>query len=217
MIELFDREFVETQEACGMRILGQFRDEDDPDRFVWIRAFTGMEERAAALTAFYLDGDVWRQHAPAARETMVDTDNAMLLRPLSGFETDGERPRPGATVLPRSRLTANVCYLGKPADVEFVELFEERIRPILTGTGAPPVAWFATEAAPNTFPQLPVRTGEHVFAWFTRFDSTDERDKHRVRLEAEPGWRELQPVLSGHFAAPMEALRLAPTSRSLLR
>jgi len=28
LITLFDRESVETQEACGMRILGQFRDLD---------------------------------------------------------------------------------------------------------------------------------------------------------------------------------------------
>ncbi len=32
LIELFDREFVETQEAVGIRIHGQFRDADDPDR-----------------------------------------------------------------------------------------------------------------------------------------------------------------------------------------
>ena len=34
LIELFDREFVETQEALGMAVLGQFRDLDDPERFV---------------------------------------------------------------------------------------------------------------------------------------------------------------------------------------
>ena len=33
-IELFDREFVETQEETGMAVLGQFRDLGDPDRFV---------------------------------------------------------------------------------------------------------------------------------------------------------------------------------------
>lgn len=30
LIALFDREFVETQEAEGMLIIGQFRDLDDP-------------------------------------------------------------------------------------------------------------------------------------------------------------------------------------------
>jgi hypothetical protein len=31
LIELFEREFIETQEALGMRVIGQFRDLDDSD------------------------------------------------------------------------------------------------------------------------------------------------------------------------------------------
>jgi hypothetical protein len=37
LIELFDREFVESQEAVGMKVIGQFRVIDDPDRFIWLR------------------------------------------------------------------------------------------------------------------------------------------------------------------------------------
>jgi len=39
LIEVFDREFVETQEAVGMTVIGQFRDIDRPDTFVWLRGF----------------------------------------------------------------------------------------------------------------------------------------------------------------------------------
>src|SRR5258706_15082702 len=53
LINLFDREFVESQEAVGMRVIGQFRDLDDPDRFVWLRGFRDMPTRAEALNAFY--------------------------------------------------------------------------------------------------------------------------------------------------------------------
>src|SRR3982750_1412237 len=53
LIELFDREFVHTQEDCGMRVLGQFRDLDAPDDFVWLRGFANMAERREALAAFY--------------------------------------------------------------------------------------------------------------------------------------------------------------------
>src|SRR5262250_1700245 len=52
LIDLFDREFVESQEATGMAIVGQFRDLDDPDRFVWIRGFASMPSRARALAGF---------------------------------------------------------------------------------------------------------------------------------------------------------------------
>ena len=34
LIELFEREFVETQEAVGIQLVGTFRDLDRPDRFV---------------------------------------------------------------------------------------------------------------------------------------------------------------------------------------
>jgi hypothetical protein len=52
LIELFDREFVETQEAVGIQVIGQFRDLDKPDRFVWLRGFNDMPGRAQSLTAF---------------------------------------------------------------------------------------------------------------------------------------------------------------------
>ncbi|WP_370943120.1 NIPSNAP family protein [Amycolatopsis sp. cg5] len=81
LIELFEREFVESQEALGIRLPGRFRDLDDPDRFVWVRGFESMEARKAALEAFYY-GPVWKKHGPAANATMLDSDNVLLLRPL---------------------------------------------------------------------------------------------------------------------------------------
>jgi quinol monooxygenase YgiN len=45
LVELFERELVETQEAVGMAVAGTFRDLDDPDRFVWVRGFPDMESR----------------------------------------------------------------------------------------------------------------------------------------------------------------------------
>src|SRR5215468_1240257 len=76
LIALFDREFVESQEALGMRIIGQFRDLDDPNRFVWLRGFADMESRAEALRAFY-GGPVWKANSEAANATMIDVDNVL--------------------------------------------------------------------------------------------------------------------------------------------
>src|SRR5260370_37736534 len=53
LIDLFDREFVESQEAAGMAIVGQFRALDEPDRFVWRRGFPSMPAPAQALASFY--------------------------------------------------------------------------------------------------------------------------------------------------------------------
>ena len=81
LIDLFDAQFVEGQEQTGMHIVGQFRDLDDPDRFVWIRGFPDLPARAKALNGFYY-GPVWRAHAAAANTTMIDSDNALLLKPI---------------------------------------------------------------------------------------------------------------------------------------
>ena len=61
LIELFDRELVESQEAVGMQLIGQFRDLDRPDHFVWLRGFADMEHRRQGLEAFYR-GPVWKAH-----------------------------------------------------------------------------------------------------------------------------------------------------------
>ena len=82
LIELFEREFVESQEAIGMRLVGQFRDVERPDRFVWIRGFPDMRSRAESLQAFY-GGPVWAAHRDAANATMIDSDNVLLLRPAT--------------------------------------------------------------------------------------------------------------------------------------
>jgi hypothetical protein len=51
---------VDSQEAVGIHVIGQFRDLDAPDRFVWVRGFEDMDSRAEALAAFYLEGSAWR-------------------------------------------------------------------------------------------------------------------------------------------------------------
>jgi hypothetical protein len=50
LIDLFEREFIESQEVVGMYVIGQFRDLDNPNRFVWLRGFPNMSERAEGLT-----------------------------------------------------------------------------------------------------------------------------------------------------------------------
>src|SRR5882762_8825947 len=99
LIDLFDRELVESQEAVGIKIIGQFRDLGNPNRFVWLRGFRDMPSRAQALKDFY-GGPIWKAHREAANDTMVDSDHVLLLRPAlpaSGFALDKSvRPPLGA-------------------------------------------------------------------------------------------------------------------------
>lgn len=219
LIDLFDREFVESQEALGIRVYGQFRDRDDEDRFVWLRGFSDMPARADALAGFY-GGPVWREHRDAANATMIDSDDVLLLRPAapdSGFDVTGRtRPAPGAPA-PASLVTVTLYHLPPGGD-EFAELFLDGVVPLLADTGAAPLACLRTEPAENDFPALPVRTGENVFAWVAAFGSQDEHLEHIRLLGRSTRWtHDLLPLLTKHLARPPEQLHLTPTGRSLVR
>ncbi|MFB6850206.1 NIPSNAP family protein [Streptomyces sp. NPDC056373] len=222
LLDLFDREFVESQEAVGATVLGQFRDLDDPDRFVWLRGFEDMTRRAEALESFY-GGLVWKAHREVANATMIDSDDVLLLRPASahgGFPVpEGARPAPGEPASsPPSLVLATIWYGHGVFDAPFVEFFEQRVRPVLAETGCEPLAYLQSEHAPNTFPALPVRTGEEAFVWFARFTGERSVDDHQNRLQHSERWREeVLPTLSQRWARAPQHLRLAPTERSVLR
>ena len=207
LLELFDRHFVDGQEACGIRVLGQFRDADDPDRFVWVRGFRDLAARADALAAFY-DGPVWRAHREAANATMIDSDNVLVLRPVDG--TSGLAP------LRAGLFAATVYLLRAPAADGFARLFDEELAPLLAAAGAAPIARFVTETAPNNFPRLPVREGVEAFVSFAAFADDAALTRAQAALAASPGFAALQSRLHAHLLSPPQTLRLQPTSRSAL-
>jgi hypothetical protein len=216
LIELFDRELVETQEAVGMKVIGQFRVLDDPDRFIWLRGFPDMLTRAAALGAFY-DGPVWQKHRDAANATMIDSENVLLLRPArpdSGFVLDRERPPPGSTEVPDGIVVATIYYLA-PSETEFADFFDSALRPALTAAGAAPLAVFVSETAPNNFPRLPVRKGEHVLVHLAAFSDELAYESHLDQLAQAPHWDELKKELTRRLTSDPEIWRLQPTARSL--
>src|SRR5580700_4776030 len=81
-IELFDRTFADPLDATGMTVIGQFRDLDRPDRFVWLRGFQDMPSRARELAAFY-DSNLWHAYRNEANASIDDSDNVLLLEPAS--------------------------------------------------------------------------------------------------------------------------------------
>jgi hypothetical protein len=170
LIELFDREFIESQEALEATIIGQFRDSGDANRFVWLRGFADMETRVNALSAFY-GGPVWKQHRDAANATMVDSDDVLLLRPArpeSAFKVEGlGRPPVGTDSAPGQPIFAAIHFFDSPVDDRFVDGFERSIIPAATRDGVRVLAYFVTEHAKNNFPGLPVREGENVFVCFS--------------------------------------------------
>jgi hypothetical protein len=217
LVELFDRALVAPQESVGMRLLGQFRDLDDPDRFVWLRGFPDMMSRTASLRAFY-GGPDWLAHRDAANATMVAVDDVLLLRPAapgSGFALAGHaRPAPDADVASGRLVAAIVGRLEAPAPSERVAAAGNALREAVAAADGSLLAAFMVEDAPNTFPALPVREGEHACVWFVGLP--DEAVRPAAGRERLHGWAATAADLVG-AAGPPRVLRLEPTRGSLLR
>ncbi|MEV4252258.1 NIPSNAP family protein [Spirillospora sp. NPDC049652] len=218
LIELFDREFVETQEEVGMLVLGQFRDLDDPERFVWLRGFRDMEVRREALAAFY-GGPVWAEHGARANATMVDSDDVLLLRPLSDGRglavSPSERSRVGAPA--PDRFVAATVWSFPPGRHDGIELIRDGLVPALRKTGPVPLAVLATETAHNTFPRLPVRVGENVAVVLSSYRDEGAYRRHLADVLAHPRVQdEVLPGIEREQVAAPQVLRLAPTGRSLI-
>lgn len=191
LIALFEQEFIESQEVLGMTLFGLFRDEERPDRFVWLRGFRDMSARREALSRFY-GGPVWQAHGAAANDTMIDSDNVMLLRPAqtaSGFHSSTTRVSEPLLCLVWQFFDNERCSA-------FASQFLTEVPVQGTNDHGAVLAAFVTEASANTSPKLPVREGEHNFVVFTSGMPLDD-------------------LLNGRNGA--EVIELLPTNRSRIQ
>lgn len=222
MIRLFEREFVESQEAVGMRMVGTFRDQHDPDRFTWLREFESMDMRDRELSAFYF-GPVWKAHRNEANALLDDNDNVLLLRPAApGFDFDRKDLSPrapvGAQPGPAGVVVVNIHYLWKDPAQDFTPFFIEHVRPQLESAGLRVIGAFVPERTPNNFPRLPVRQAENVFVWFTRVSDAGAWRGAMQRVTTGEAWtRDVAPRLGSLEERATQVLMLAPTARSALR
>ncbi len=202
LVELFEREFIESQEACGMTPFGHYRDVDDPDAFVWFRGFKTFEARARCLEAFYVHGEVWRSHRDRANATMIDSDDVLMLRPAapqSGCDLTGlERDRPDADRR-KSFVVASTARVTSGDEDSFVRFFERELLDEMKEYGSR-IGYFRSEQRPNQFPKLPVRP-ENVFSVLGVCDDLETADR----------WSK---VLAAHHFSTM---RLEPERRCLYR
>ena len=128
---------------------------------------------------------------------MIDSDNVLLLRPAS----PESGLAPNATTA-NGVYTATSCRIATP---DFAAHFAESVLPELAEA---PIAWCETLVAENTFPALPVREGERIFIWLSRF-----ADEESARKQA---WRE-RVDFRGLLDGEPETLVLRPTAGSGLR
>jgi hypothetical protein len=217
---LFEREFIESQEEVGIKMLGQFRDLNDPYRFTWVRGFSAMPARKQALTDFYY-GRLWKRWKSEANATLYDNDDVLLLKPASpgaGFTPDAvKRPGKNMTAPQAGLVVATMYFFKQPVSAEFIGSFNTDLAPIFQRSGAQILGRFVTEKSVNTFPQLPVREDVNVFVWFARFADRADYDKYNARLAQDARWRDpLFAALYKRLEQAPKTLMLEPAARSLI-
>ena len=70
---------------------------------------------------------------------------------------------------PRGLLAVTILPLARATAAEVPALFQQHLEPALRAAGVGVLATYATEHSENTFPALPVRENEDVFAWMSLF------------------------------------------------
>jgi hypothetical protein len=213
--QYFESYFPEAFQQLGAIAAGSFFERRNQFGFTWIRGFHTIEDRAVANAAFYY-GSVWKEHKKTLNDLMTDSDNVMLLRPLSPdrgvpilaavdpvIEANGAK---GIVVAQIFAVKANsVEAFAKEAETTFASY---------RAAGAREAGVLVTLDVINNFPQLPIRTDGPYLVWLGIF-----KDDQMLESEFAPvAERSLQSLsATGLLRAAPELVILDPTHRSRLR
>ena len=215
LIKLFDRELVETQEAVGIRVLGQFRDVDRANHFVWLRGFTNHDARLEALTSFY-GGPTWRQHAAAANATMIDSGDVHQLQAVTEPDRLLVRRHSDRDVAGhRGSILIVVTHRRARGGYDHDRLMRECLTPRLEAAGLRTIGVYTTDPTDNPFPALPVRPSD-VLVRIAAGDSIEALDEAADQLSLARAELADHAQKNDLDEPLLDMLRLEPTARSCL-
>lgn len=213
--EYFDAYFPEAFQQLGAIAAGEFFERRNPSGFTWIRGFHSIDDRAMVNAAFYY-GSVWNEHRNTLNDLMTDSDNVLLLRPLT--------PEQGVTVLPAvdpvvepngaQGIVVAVLFAVKAGGVDALAKAAEPTFAKYRAAGARQAGVLVTLDVKNNFPQLPVRTDGPYLVWLgvVRDNQVLEKDFISVAEGAMASFDS-----TGLLRATPELIVLDPTPRSRLR
>lgn len=196
-VEYFADHFVDSQNALGGYVLGQFTVEDEPDKFFWMRGFEDMRKRLEFLRAFYEKSETWKRFCADANRMMIDSDDVYLLKPFGGdiFNADDFAQEKQIVVID--------FYFAKDGQldklIDFVQAY------LVSFVENKPTLWIS-EMNENDFPKLPVVQNENLLVSLTVFEN--EMDyQMQLKRSAQPG------IEAKEFLAGENSLILRPASR----
>jgi hypothetical protein len=183
--------------------------------FTWIRGFHTIEARAVVNAEFYY-GPVWKEHKKTLNDLLTDSDNVLLLRPLSPERSVQILPAVDPVTEPHGAqgvLVAQIFAVQK----DQVDAFARQAEPAFSAyraAGAREVGVLVTLDVPNNFPQLPVRTDGPYLVWLGIL-----KDNSMLETQFNPALQKSLASLqaTGLLRGTPELIVLDPTHRSRLR
>jgi len=213
--QYFESYFPEAFQQLGAIAAGSFFERKNQSGFTWIRGFHTIDDRAVVNAAFYY-GPLWNEHRNTLNDLMIDSDNVMLLRPLS--------PERGVVVLPAvdpvteahgaEGVVVAQIFAVKANGVEAFAKEAETAFASYRATGAREAGVLVTLDVKNNFPQLPIRTDGPYLVWLGVL-----RDNQMLETAFTPVAERSLPSLTatGLLRGAPELIVLDPTPRSRMR
>jgi quinol monooxygenase YgiN len=89
-IELFETRAGPALQTHGMKVIGPMIDLENPNKFVFLRAFPSMEELHRMKDEFY-EGKLWKEELEQVAMPMLESYDVILCETTSGFLFDDFR------------------------------------------------------------------------------------------------------------------------------
>ncbi len=182
-IAYFETNFIDSQNALGGYILGQFRVQDADDNFFWIRGFNDMAARSRYLPGFYR-GAFWKQRRNRANEMLLNNDNVYLLKPLSLSQDQADAAVNSNEFGKKKGLVVIDYYVANTRLKELIEFFKSKYLPFLKVNDISTTPW-VSELTENDFPGLPVFQDKNLLVTITPFKDEAEYRLKLKRMNAD--------------------------------
>jgi hypothetical protein len=211
--EYFDAFFPKPMQQLGAIAAGDLLNRENPLMFTWIRGHRDMDERARFNASFYY-GPVWKEHKSVANSMMDDSDNVLLLRPVSDAHALLVLPAVNPLTEPQGA-TGVVLSLIFPVKSDRMETFIADAEKAIAQypTDIREIGMFVTLNERNNFAQLPVRTDGPFVCWFAI--AKDDAALERARAVTKEVTASL--TATGALSGTAEVMTLDPSRRSRLR
>lgn len=182
-INLFEKNFVQSQNILGGYILGQYRVKGAENNFLWIRGFPDMPARYKYLNDFYYGSPAWKQHKSEANSMLLNNDNVYLLKPLNlkdgpndaapSFNTNWFGQQKGVAVID--------LYTSNTKRDKLIEFVKKKYLTILNDSKIEHTSFWTSETTPNDFTGLPVFQDKNLLVQITFYKSeSDYKAKVKV-------------------------------------